>query len=180
MTRLIQVTDASAKPAAAQTFAALKGKLGFVPNLYRVAGNEPAVLSGLLGLGEALGKGTFDAKTREAIALAVAGVNDCDYCASAHTAISKNLKVDDAEIAARLSGKSADPRLAAILALAVAITDKKGRVSNADLAAARAAGLDDGAIVETIGSVVQNIFTNYLNHVAETDIDFPAVKAKAA
>ena len=180
MSRLRQLADNEATPAAADLFKAIKARVGFVPNLYRVTGNQPAVLGGLLGLGDALGKGSFDAKTREAIALAVAGANECDYCASAHSAISKGLKVDQAEITARLHGASAEPRLNAILKLAVAIVNARGRVADADLAAAREAGLDDAAIVETIGNVVANIFTNYLNHVADTEIDFPAVKAKAA
>jgi uncharacterized peroxidase-related enzyme len=179
MTRLPQVTDQQAAPAAAELFGALKSKLGFVPNLYRVAGSSPSTLAALLGLGEALGKGSFDAKTREAIALAVAGANSCDYCASAHTAISKSLKIEDAEIVSRLHGKSADKRIGAIIAFAVTLVQKRGFATDADLAAARQAGLSDADIVETIGVTVQNIFTNYINHVAQTDIDFPVVKTAA-
>lgn len=178
MPRLTQLTDAAASAEAKDIFGAIKAKVGFVPNLYRVAGNQPAVLGALLGFGEALGKGSFDARTREAIALAVAGANDCDYCASAHTAISKGLKIDDAEIGARLKGRSTDPRTNAIVRLAAALVERRGFASDADLKAARDAGLTDGDIVETIGNVAQNIFTNYLNHVARTDIDFPAVKAR--
>lgn len=178
MTRLNLVTDETG--AAADILGAINAKLGVTPNLYRVVANQPAALKAQLAFGEELGKGAFDAKTREAIALAVAGANECDYCASAHTAISQSLKVDGAEIAARLRAKSADPRLAAILAFAKAVTDKRGLVSDDDLKAARDAGLSDADIVETIANVVTNIFTNYINHVAQTEIDFPAVSAKAA
>ncbi len=180
MARLAQVTDTAAAPAAQELFTAIKSKLGMVPNLYRVLANQPAALAAGLGFGEALSKGAFDAKTREAIALAVAGANSCDYCASAHSAISGSLKVEPSEIQARLKGKSADPRVAAILAFATAVVNKRGLVSADDLATARAAGLSDGDIVETIANVAQNIFTNYVNHVAETDIDFPVVRTKAA
>lgn len=179
MSRITPVTDTAATPEQAAIFAAIKSKLGVVPNLYRTAARQPAVLGALLGLGDALGKGSFDAKTREAIALAVAGANDCDYCASAHTAISQSLKVDGAEIEAHRRGRSADARLQAILSLAIAITDKKGFATDADLAAAHEAGLTDADVLEVIGSVVANIFTNYLNHVAQTEIDFPVVKAAA-
>ena len=180
MSRLTQITDDAATPAAAELFSAIKAKIGVVPNLYRVMANEPAVLAANLGLGEALGKGGFDPKTREAIALVTAGANNCDYCASAHTAISKNLKVDDAEIAARLQGQSSDPKIQAILTFAKAVVDARGFVSDADLRAAREAGLTEGEIVETLANVVANIFTNYINHVADTDIDFPVVRAQAA
>jgi uncharacterized peroxidase-related enzyme len=179
MPRIQALTDDAASPAAAEIFGAIRSKIGMVPNLYRTTAHEPAVLSALLGLGDALGKGTLSARTREAIALAVAGVNDCDYCASAHSAIAGSMKVDQAEIAAHLRGRSADPKTSAILTFAVAVAEKKGKVSDGDLNLARAAGLTDGEIVETVAGVVQNIFTNYLNHVFGTEIDFPAVKAAA-
>ncbi|MEM9170041.1 MAG: carboxymuconolactone decarboxylase family protein [Pseudomonadota bacterium] len=180
MNRLTPVADADASPQTAEIFNAVTSKVGMVPNVYRVVGASSAALGAFLGFNEGLGAGRFDVKTREAIALAVAGANNCDYCASAHSAISKNLKVDDAEITARLRGGSSDARLDAILKFAVALVDKKGFATDADLAAAREAGLDQTDIVEIIALTVANIFTNYVNHVADTEIDFPEVKAQAA
>lgn len=176
MPRIQPVTDAAASPEASQLFAAIKSKVGMVPNLYRTAANRPAVLTALLGLGDALGKGNFDAKTREALALAIANANKCDYCASAHSAISAGMKVSQDDITDHLNGTSRDPKLAAILALAVAIVRNQGRLSAQHLADARDAGLDDGDIVEVTGQVAANIFTNYLNHIADTEIDFPLVR----
>lgn len=180
MARITQVADRDATPETASLFEAIKKKIGMVPNLYRVAGNQPAALAGLLGLNEALAGGGFDARTREAIALTVAGANACDYCASAHAAISSGLKVPPATIEDHLAGQSDDPRTGAILGLAVAIVETSGKVSDGDIAKARSAGLTEADIVETVANVVANIFTNYLNHVAETDIDFPARRARAA
>ncbi|MCA9764754.1 MAG: carboxymuconolactone decarboxylase family protein, partial [Gemmatimonadetes bacterium] len=128
MSRITQVTDTAANAQAKALFTAIKGKIGMVPNLYRVAANQPAVLSGMLGLNEALAGGNFDAQTREAIALAVAGANACDYCASAHAAISAGLKVAPDAVEAHLAGRSDDPRLAAILKLALAIVAKRGLI----------------------------------------------------
>ncbi|MBY8978344.1 hypothetical protein KHP62_21240 [Rhodobacteraceae bacterium NNCM2] len=95
-------------------------------------------------------------------------------------AISAGLKVAPEAMKAHLAGRADDPRTAAILRLAVAIVVAKGMVSDADLDAARAAGLTEADIVETVANVVANIFTNYLNHVAATDIDFPVVSAGKA
>lgn len=175
MARITQVSDTAATPEASALFSAIKGKIGMVPNLYRVAANQPSVLAAMLGLNETLSGGAFDGRTREAIALAVAGANTCDYCASAHSAISAGLKVAPEAVKDHLVGRSDDPRTAAILKLSVSIVSAKGKVSDADLAAARAAGLSEADIVETLANVVANIFTNYLNHVANTDIDFPVV-----
>lgn len=180
MARINQVSDTAAGAEIDALFGAIKGKIGMVPNLYRVAANQPAVLGAMLGLNETLSGGSFNPRTREAIALAVAGANACDYCASAHAAISAGLKVAPSAVDAHLEGRSDDPRLAAILKLAVAIVAARGLVSDADLTAARDAGLGDAEIVETVANVVANIFTNYLNHVAATDIDFPERRARAA
>jgi hypothetical protein len=49
-------------------------------------------------------------------------------------------------------------------------------LSDAEFQSARAAGLSDAEIVETVANVALNILTNYLNHVARTVVDFPAVK----
>ena len=173
MSRITQISDAAAGAEAAALFTAIRGKIGMVPNLYCVAANQPAVLTAMLGLNETLAGGTFDARTREAVALAVAAANACDYCIAAHSAISAGLKIAPDTIDAHLAGQSDDPRTAAILRFAVAIVEARGMVADADLQAARDAGLSQADIVEVVAQVVANIFTNYLNHVAATDIDFP-------
>ncbi|PWE29885.1 peroxidase [Maritimibacter sp. 55A14] len=180
MARITQVADTAAGPEAAALFTAIKGKIGMVPNLYRVAANQPKVLAAMLGLNETLAGGGLDARTREAIALAVAGANGCDYCASAHSAISAGIKVEPETIKGHLAGRADDPRTATILKLAVTIVATRGKITDANMEAARAAGLSEADIVETVANVVANIFTNYLNHVAETDIDFPVVSAGQA
>lgn len=175
MTRLNLVNPAEAHGDTAAQLGAVKAKLGMIPNLIKVLANSPAGLSLYLANGDALAKGRFDGPTREAIALAAAGANSCDYCASAHTAISGMMKIPADEITLRLSGHASDKTVDAALVFARAVVTKRGLVSEADLAAVRAAGHDDQAIVEIIANVVANIFTNYINHIAATDIDFPKV-----
>jgi len=55
------------------------------------------------------------------------------------------------------------------------VIETRGQVSDADLATAHSAGLDDTHLVEVIAGVAINVFTNYTNNVAQTDIDFPKV-----
>ena len=176
MQRLNSINPETATGEAKELLDAVLKKLGRTPNLMRTMANSPAALKSYLGVGEALSGGHFDAKSREAIALTVAGANWCEYCASAHTAISKNLKVDEVEIQRRLAGHSADPMLDAALVFARKVVDKQGYVSDEDLREVRAAGHNDGIITEIIANVAANIFTNYFNHVAQTDIDFPKVE----
>ena len=175
MTRLDAVNPATATGETKQLLDAVQAKIGMTPNVLRTLANAPSALKAYLSTGEALSSGKFDAKAREAIALTVAGANDCNYCASAHTALSKLLKVNNDEIAAWLSGHSSDSELDALLVFARKIVEKRGFVDDGDLTTIRAAGHDDGAIVEVIANVTANILTNYVNHVAQTDIDFPKV-----
>ncbi len=176
MTRLTAIDPARAEGKAKVLLDGVQKTLGMTPNLLRTLANAPAALEAYLSLGQALGKGSFDAKTREAIALTVAEVNGCDYCASVHSALGTRLGVPPEELAANLEGHSAEPTLAAILRFARAVVVERGWVSDADLAEARAAGLDDGRITEIVAAVAANIFSNYVNHVAQTEVDFPLVE----
>jgi uncharacterized peroxidase-related enzyme len=159
---------------------AVEKQLGVVPNLFRLVGSSPAALEGYLGLNGALAR-TLDAKTRERIALAVAQANGCDYCLSAHTYLGLNLaKIDDAEIALNRAGHSSDAKADAALIFARKVLDARGRVSDADLAAVRLAGFSEPQVIEIVASVALNVLTNYVNNVAETDIDFPVVLSAQA
>jgi uncharacterized peroxidase-related enzyme len=178
MSRLTSISPDTATGEAKAVLDKVAKAMGMTPNLTRVMALRPAVLEGYLGFSGALGKGALPPRTREALALTIAGRNGCDYCASAHSAISGSLKVDPAEVARQLEGRSQDQRLAAILTFALAVSESRGHVSSADLATVRAAGLEDADIVEIVAQVALNTFTNLLNNVAETDIDFPFVSAR--
>jgi uncharacterized peroxidase-related enzyme len=151
-----------------------------VPNLFRLVALSPAALTGMTALSGALTK-ALDVKTRERIALAVAQVNGCDYCLSAHTYLGLNLaKIGPEEIALNRTGASSDPKADAAVRFAAKVAESRGRVSDADLTAVRAAGYTDAQVIEIVGVVVENVFTNFVNNVAQTDIDFPVVRAAEA
>lgn len=165
-------------PAAAQPLLeAVNKQIGSVPNLFRVVATSPAGLEGYLGLNAALGKGTLPAQTRERIALAVAEVNGCKYCLSAHSHFAGLYKLDASEILAARRGGSADAKADAAVRFAVAVTRARGHVTDADLAAVKAAGYADGQVIEIVLHVALNTLTNYVNEVAGTEIDFPLAPA---
>ena len=174
----IAIPALDAAPAAsAPILEAVNKQLGVVPNLFRLVSISPAALTGLTSLSGALSK-TLDVRTRERIALAVAQVNGCDYCLSAHTYLGLNAaKISPEEIALNRQGRSGDPKADAAVRFAVKVTEARGRVSEADLQAVRAAGYSDAQIVDIVGVVAENVFTNLINNVAQTDIDFPVVSA---
>jgi uncharacterized peroxidase-related enzyme len=175
MSRISIPTPESAPEASKPLLESVHKKLGVVPNVFRVAALSPAALEGLLGLSGPLTR-ALDVRTRERIAIAVAEENGCDYCLSAHTYLGLNLAkitAEDASLARR--GSSTDAKAAAAVRFAVQIAKTRGGVSDADVAAVKEAGFSDAQIVEIVALVVENVFTNFLNRVAETDIDFPVL-----
>ena len=173
MSRLQQIAPEFATGKAKELLDAVKGKLGLVPNMTRAMANAPAALNGYLQLSCALGHGTLPAKTREQIALAVSQANGCDYCLAAHTAIGRMTGLTADQIRDSRHGTAVDPKTDALLRFARLVANTKGRVSDGDLQTIREAGYDDGAIAEVVAHVALNVFTNYFNNLAETDIDFP-------
>lgn len=176
MARIEPLKPEQAEGKAAELLGVVRKKLGGTPNLLTTMARAPAVLEGYLGLSGALGGGRLSAGLREQVAMAIAGVNSCEYCASAHTAIGKKAGVREEELARSLEGEPSDPRAAAAVRFVRTVVEKRGWVSDAEVEAVRAAGFDDGEILELIGAVALNTLTNYVNHIAQTDVDFPVVR----
>jgi uncharacterized peroxidase-related enzyme len=169
----------SAPPASQAMLQAVKAQLGIAPNVFRVAANSPAALEGYLAVLGALGKGELPAATRERIALAIAEFNGCDYCLSAHTYLGRNVaKLDDAEMTANRGGTSNDLKAAAAVRFAVKVAKQRGHLADEDLQAIKTAGYSEAQIVEIVQHVALNTWTNYLNSVAKTEIDFPVITAR--
>lgn len=175
MPRIQPINPETATGDAATHLATARKMFGGTPNLFTTAANAPATLGAVLGMFANVGKGTLGAKVGEQIAIAIAQSNGCGYCLSAHTEIGKIRGLDPAELSAAKRAAAMHPKTAALLKLAVAINTSRGQVADAVLAEARTAGITDAEIVEVVGHVALNVFTNYLNNVSETAIDFPEV-----
>jgi uncharacterized peroxidase-related enzyme len=182
MSRIPIPAAISDAPTAAQPMLeAVQRQFGVVPNLFRLVANSPAALQGYLALSDALAKGALPAATRSRIALAVAEINGCSYCLSAHTHLGRTLaKLDDGEMSQNRRGRSNDTKADAALRFAVKVARERGDVGDDDVRAVKAAGYDDAQVVEIVLHVALNTWTNYLNQVAQTEIDFPQVTASQA
>lgn len=175
--RIPALDPADATGEARDLLDAARARLGGVPNFLRVLAASPKALAGFLGLWSPLEESAaLDRATRERVALAVAQANGCDYCLAAHTAIGRGAGLDAAEIAAARAGRSdADARADGAVRFAAALLADRGEVSDADVAAARRAGLDDAALVEVVALVALNVLTNTLGKAARVEVDFPRV-----
>lgn len=180
MSRFTIPTRDSAPSASQPILDAVNAQLGVIPNLFRLVAQSPAALAGMTGLSGALGK-TLDVKTRERIAIAIAEVNGCDYCLSAHNYLGLNLaKISPEEIALNRKGASGDAKADAAVRFAAKVAQTRGKVGAEDLAAVRKAGYSDAQIIDVIATVGENFLTNLFNNVAQTEIDFPVIRADKA
>lgn len=175
MPRLTAVNPAEATGKAKKLLDGVQAKLGMTPNLMKTLANSPAALEAYLNFGAALSTGALDAKFREQIAIAVAQANSCEYCLSAHSAIGGMVGLSADEITFSRNAHAADPKRDAGLRFAQTVVVQRGEISDAALDQVRQAGFTDGEIAEIVANVAVNIFTNYFNHVAQTEVDFPRV-----
>lgn len=179
MARINPPSDDQQPVASVPLLDAVATQLGVVPNLMKLVSHSPAALEGYLALNGALARGVLGSGLRECIAIAVAEENGCNYCLSAHAWLAANVaRVDAAEIDAARDATSADTRVGAALHFARRVVRARGHVTDADLLVLHAAGFDDAAVIEIVLNVALNVLTNYVNNVAQTDIDFPEVTCR--
>lgn len=178
MSRLITPATIESAPEQSQPLLkAVEQQLGVVPNLFKLVAVNPAALEGYLGLSGALNKGLLSVALKEGIALVIAEANGCEYCLSAHTYLGKGLaNLEEAEIIANRKALSKDVKTQQALAFAIEVLQQRGQVSDESVQQVKAAGFSDAEIIEIILHVALNVWTNSINNVAKTEVDFPLVQ----
>ncbi|QDV52255.1 carboxymuconolactone decarboxylase family protein [Gimesia fumaroli] len=176
MPRLTAIAPEAAEGKSKTLLEGVKAQLGMAPNLMQTMAHSPAVLDAYLKFSGTLAEGVLSNQNREQIALTVGEANQCGYCLAAHATLGKMAGLNPEQITENRAGTDADPSTAALLSFSRRILEKKGFVSDQDVQDVRDAGHDDAAIAEVVANVALNIFTNYFNHVADTEIDFPEVE----
>ena len=168
----VQIEDApeASKPVLAQ----IKSKFGRVPNIFATLAHSPAALKALMGLFSALDEASLSGKTQEAIALRVGQKHGCKYCTAAHTAKAISVGANADEAIGFRTGRSDEPKIQAVLKLTETMVDNQGTLSDDDIQAAKDGGLSEAELLETVAIVACNTFTNYVNALAKTEVDFPA------
>lgn len=168
-----ELLDAATAPAAsAEMLEGVKKAWGFVPNLNRVLAASPAATeaySTLWGISE---KTSFTPQERHIAYLAIIYENECTYCMAGHTNLSRMAKLADADIYAIREGrKLADPKLEALRSFAAKVTRGRGVVSEADVAAFKAAGYTNESVLDILVLAATKLISNYTNHLADTPTD---------
>lgn len=179
MARIPVHTTHSAPEQSRDELKALEAKFGKVMNIHGEMAHSPVVLQSYLAIQQVIADyGSFDARTREAIALAVGNADGCNYCQAAHTGGGKAAGLSNDEmIAIRRRDAKFDAKLDALLTLARQYTTTTGTVEDAAWQAGLDAGWSDEQLTELSAHVTLNLLTNYFNHFVQTDLDLPAAPA---
>jgi uncharacterized peroxidase-related enzyme len=173
-TQLAPLTYEEASSTLKPIFDQIKKGAGRVPNLMATIGNSPVALEAILAFGNTLGKGQLNRKEVETVSLAVSQANDCEYCIAAHTTVLKMNGITDEETVEIRRGTAKD-KLGALAQLAHELVRTHGHPSQESIDRFFAAGYNKAALVEVVGVVSANYFNNYINHISNTPVDFPAV-----
>lgn len=160
-------------PKAQAIFDNLKKNLGMVPNIYAVIGHSASSLESYLAFSKAQEKGAFNAKEREAVALAVSEFNGCSYCLAAHTALAKMHGFSEEETHHLRAGTIEDPRLGVLTRLAISIVENKGKANPRLVEDFFAVGYDKSALIDLIALVAERNLANYVGRLVGVPVDFP-------
>ncbi len=144
-------------------------------NLFKVMANSSAVLKTFFGITKALEEKTLDSAIAERIAIRLAVMNGCYYCLAAHSYSGSKI-LSEEEVLLSRKGRSSDSRAQAALDFASAIMKKAGEITDNEFEKIKNAGFSDGEILEIVAVVSLNFFTNAINGVAQTAVDFPKPK----
>ena len=154
-------------------------KLKEVPNFLHLLANSPASLRAYIRADAALVRGQLTPRQRQQVAVAVAEINGCSHSLSAHYDTGKSLGLTHHEMQVARSATAADPKAETMLRFTQAVVLQRGEVSDDDFQALRKAGFTDAQIVEIVANIALNIFSNYFNSVARTQVDFPLLQPGA-
>lgn len=176
MSRLtaIQVENATGKTA--DLFTMIKRAMGKVPNAYQTIGIAPEILGQALQHNATLAKSTLSKQELEAINLVVSELSGCDYCLAAHTLTGKMAGYSLAQTQALRRGEYPDDaRIDALVKFVATVVSTRGTLAEETVTRFLAAGFNDRQVIEIISAISAILFTNMVNRINNTVVDFPPV-----
>jgi uncharacterized peroxidase-related enzyme len=170
------VDPKTASPEAKAALGLVQDAFGGIPNLMKMLAIAPNVLSGTMAFNREITSGELEASLVEQVALLASGINQCEYCVAVHVHVGQQAGLSRDELICNLQGQASDPKSQAVLDFTKAVVNNRGQVDGATVKALRDHGLSDKAIVEIVGVIGLYTFLNYVKHLTQPELDFPAVE----
>jgi uncharacterized peroxidase-related enzyme len=152
---------------------AARDAVGFVPNLVKeLSEHNPAAAQLYLKTVSLLEQVSLSDVEREVVFLTVSRYNDCHYCTSVHgkMAISSGLSRETVETV-NSGGLPSDERLRVLVQATRLMLDKRGWLDEDDLDSLDTQGVTRAELYEINAIIGVKTFSNYVNHVAQTEVD---------
>ncbi|RDV24566.1 carboxymuconolactone decarboxylase family protein [Alteromonas aestuariivivens] len=152
--------------------------IGMIPNLHAVMAEAPTLLNGYRQLHQLAQQTSFNADELTVVWQTINVEHACHYCVPAHTAIAKSMKVSDTLIEALRNDMDdlGDEKLSVLKATTLAMVRERGNVDKATVQQFFEAGYGRQQLLEIVLILAQKVMSNYVNHLAETEVDAPFQK----
>lgn len=172
MSELSIVSKETANENQAQLLNKAGQAFGFVPNLFSVLANSPAVGEAYLALSKFFENTNLNSLERQIVVLETSVCNQCEYCVAAHTVVAGMSNVPENMInAIRDNSPIDDSKLEALRKFTQAIIEQRGFVDAEEVKEFKQAGYEDKHILDVILGVAWKTISNYTNHIANTPLD---------
>jgi alkylhydroperoxidase family enzyme len=165
-------TIASAPEGSKSGLEQLKKAFGVVPNIAGAIANSPKLINSLVGLfGQVHSPGLSEAEN-QIVLLTDAVTNSSTYAVAFHTELALQQGISSEETTAiRERRLPTNKRFAALSALAKALIEKRGHLTEAELDSFNAAGFTKEQVLEVIAIVAASTITNYTGTIANPPLE---------
>lgn len=181
MARLTVNTLETAPEQAKERMEMVQKANGFIPNLIGVLANSPQALEMYQEVGKINSRTSLTPEEIEVVQITAAAHNGCDFCVAGHTKIGTlKLKMPENVLNALRARTTIEDntKYQALAQFTMQLIDKRGKVSDEELAAIKAAGYSEQNILDVVLGVALATLCNYANNVAQNDIN-PELQAYA-
>ncbi len=146
---------------------------GFVPNQIKVLNeHSPAAARMYIATMDLVEQGELADHEREAVILTISRYNDCHYCTRTHAFLGREAGLSQEAIQAiHRGGLPEDDRLRRLVQVTRRLLDKRGWLDEEDLSSLQWEGIGKAELYEINTLIGLKIFSNYVNHVAQTEVD---------
>lgn len=144
---------------------------GLIPNMHGVMAEAPPVLDAYLTLHELAMSTSFSLEEKAVIWQTINVEHHCSYCATALSGAARAMGVSpDLDEALRNQCDLSDEKLNALHLFTLAVVRNRG-VLGGELDQFFKAGYNRQNALEVILFVSQKVLSNYVNHIAHTEVD---------
>jgi alkylhydroperoxidase family enzyme len=172
MHKFVVHTIESAPEKSRQPLQVLKQKFGFVPNVAATMAESPVLINAFIGGFASFHGGSFSEAEKQALLLTNAVTLKCPWAVAFHSSMALHEGVASSDVRAIRDGKlPTDVKYAALSGIAKALIEKRGNVTETDIANFTSAGYSQVQILEVITGIGMSTMASTTGNLAGTPVE---------